>query len=245
MSASLEAGLTLEVAGARVPVSLRVNPRARRLILRIAQGPAAIVVVAPSRRELKDALAFAEGQKPWIAARLKEQAPQIVFAAGAAVPILGLRHVLHHRPDARSGVWIEEACTPLLCVSGQASHVARRAQDFLKRLARAHLAEHTHAHCHKLGLALPRISIRDPATRWGSCSPGSGISYSWRLVMAPTFVLDYVVAHEVAHLVHMNHSKAFWRLAASLVPDVRVAIKWLAREGRELHRYGRGQHRSS
>jgi hypothetical protein len=241
MSASLEAGLTLDVAGARVPVSLRVNPRARRLILRIAQGSAAIVVVAPSRRELKDALAFAVRQKPWIAARLQEQAPPIVFAAGAAVPILGRRHLLHHRPDARCGVWIEEASTPLMCVSGQVSHVARRAQDFLKRMARNHLTEHTRAHCLQLGVQLPRIAIRDPATRWGSCSPGSGISYSWRLIMAPTFVLDYVVAHEVAHLVHMNHSKAFWRLATSLVPDVRGPINWLAREGRELHRYGRGQ----
>jgi len=239
MRASSDAGMALEVAGTRVPVFLRVNPRARRLILRVAQGTREVVVVAPSKRELKDALAFAERQRPWIAARLAEQAPPVEFAPGAEIPILGRRHTIEHRPFARAGAWIEESGDLRLCVSGGQAHVARRTEDFLKRLARAHLAERTHEHCARLGVAPPKLSIRDPATRWGSCSPASGISFSWRLVLAPPRVLDYVAAHEAAHLVHMNHSKAFWRLLATLVPDVRGPVRWLATDGRDLHRYGR------
>lgn len=239
MRASLDAGMTLEVAGARVPVLLRVNPRARRLILRVAQGTREVVIVAPSKRELKDALAFAERQRSWIAARLAEQAPPVEFAPGAEIPILGRLHAIEHRPFARAGAWIEEGVQLRLCVSGGHDHVARRTEDFLKRLARTHLAERTREHCARLGVAPPKLSIRDPATRWGSCSPASGISFSWRLVLAPPRVLDYVAAHEAAHLVHMNHSKAFWRLLATLVPDVRGPVRWLATDGRELHRYGK------
>lgn len=240
MKASLDAGMVLEVAGARVPVTLRVNPRARRLILRVTQGTREVVVVAPSRRELKDAFAFANRQARWIEARLAEQAPPVALAPGAAIPIMGRRHMIEHMPHARGGAWIEPGAEARLCISGALPHVSRRAEDFLKRLARSHLAERTVCHCARLGVPVPKISIRDPATRWGSCSPASGISFSWRLILAPPHVLDYVAAHEAAHLVHMNHSKAFWRLLATLVPDVRGPVRWLATEGRELHRYGRG-----
>ncbi|MFO1187899.1 MAG: YgjP-like metallopeptidase domain-containing protein [Alphaproteobacteria bacterium] len=240
MRASLDAGLTLEVAGARVPVTLRVNPRARRLILRVAQGTREVVVVAPSRRELKDALAFANRQARWIEARLAEQAPPVALVAGVEVPILGRAHAIIHAPQARGGVWIEEGEGPRLCISGAAPHVARRAEDFLKRLARAHLqsarafiARSSASRCRGFRSAIRRRAGARAARRAGFPSRGA-------LVLAPPHVLDYVAAHEASHLVHMNHSKAFWRLLATLVPDVRGPVRWLAREGRELHRYGRG-----
>jgi hypothetical protein len=217
---------------------LRINPRARRLIVRIAPGGQEIILVVPSRRAVKEGLDFAARQKRWIAARLAEQLPAIGFSPGARVPILGVNHEVRHAPQARAGVWLEAGAPPLLCVSGVAAHLPRRVTDFLKRRARAHLTERTRAHCLVLGAPMPRIALRDPLTRWGSCSPASGISYSWRLILAPDWVSDYVAAHEAAHLVHMNHSRAFWRLVAALTPNAKSAVRWLARDGRELHRYG-------
>lgn len=237
MKAFLEAP-ALDIGGVRIPVQLRINPRARRLIVRVAQSGSEIVLVTPSRRAIKEALAFAERQKAWIAARLSEQPPRIAFVPGAKIPIHGRLHAIEHRPKEKGGVWIDDGFWPALCASGDEAHVPRRIDDFLKRHARAQLSDLTRGHCATLGVAVPRIAIRDPATRWGSCSHASGISYSWRLVLAPLWIANYVAAHECAHLVHMNHSKAFWRLLATLVPEPQRAVRWLARDGRELHRYG-------
>ena len=229
----------LEIDGALVPLTVRVNRRARRLIVRVMHQSGEVVVVAPSQRALKDAVGFAETQRSWIAAKLKEVQPPVSFFPGGLVPVGGLLHRVVHKPRARSGVVqiYDLLDGPLLCVSGELAFLPRRVEDFLKREARKLMLERTAVNCNKLGLPAPKVTIRDPSTRWGSCSHASGISYSWRLVMAPAFVSNYVAAHEVSHLVHMNHSRAFWRVVASLVPDSRRAIDWLAREGRALHRY--------
>mgnify|MGYP003386117216 CR=1 FL=1 len=228
----------LDIDGERIPVDLQINPRARRLIVRVPHRGGGVVVVAPSCRAAGEALAFAEKQKVWIAQQLEEKRGQVRFEAGAPIPILGDLHKVLHMPGARAGVWIETSLSPLICVSGQHAHLERRLCDYLKRRARTELMQLTSSHCEALSVALPRVTLRDPATRWGSCSHASGISYSWRLIFAPHWVMDYVVAHEVAHLVHMNHSKAFWRLVASRTSEARAAIRWLAREGRQLHKYG-------
>jgi len=199
-----------------------------------------VVIVAPSRRALKDAFGFAVSQRSWIAARLKEVPAPAPFQPGGFVPFGGRKHLIVHRPRARSGVYLNADLLDghMICVSGEAAFLPRRLEDFLKREARALMLARTAAHCRTLGHAMPRVILRDPSTRWGSCSTASGISYSWRLIMAPAYVADYVAAHEVAHLVHMNHSRAFWRLVATLVPDARRAIDWLSTEGRALHRFG-------
>ena len=230
----------LEIDGALVPLTLRVNRRARRLIVRVMHQSGEVVVVAPSKTALKEALGFAETQRHWIAARLREVPPPVPFQPGGVVPFGGDAHRVSHRPRARSGVFLDADLLDgkLICVSGEIAHLPRRVEDFLKREARSLMLERTAEHCRALGLKVPRVVLRDPATRWGSCSEASGISYSWRLVMAPPAVADYVAAHEVAHLVHMDHSRSFWRLLSTLVPDTRTAINWLAKEGRSLHRYG-------
>lgn len=230
----------LDVDGALVPLTLRVNRRARRLIVRVMHQSGEVVVVAPSKTALKEALGFAESQRGWIAARLREVLPPVPFQPGGVVPFGGQEHRVSHRPRARAGVFLDADLLDgnLICVSGELAHLPRRIEDFLRREARTLMAERTVEHCKALGVKVPRIVLRDPATRWGSCSEASGISYSWRLVMAPPAVADYVAAHEVAHLVHMDHSRSFWRLLSTLVPDARAAINWLAKEGRALHRYG-------
>ena len=126
----------------------------------------------------------------------------------------------------------------LLCVAGGAPHVNRRVGDFLKREAQRELEVACRRYAQALGVTFKRVSVRDQSSRWGSCSNTGVLSFSWRLILAPPFVLDYLAAHEVAHLVELNHSPRFWRLLKRLYPDCDRAKVWLDSHGADLHRYG-------
>ena len=89
-----------------------------------------------------------------------------------------------------------------------------------------------------LGVKVKRLSIRDQSSRWGSCTSAGSLSFSWRLILAPPYVLDYLAAHEVAHLVEMNHSARFWRVVGRVCGHVERAKTWLDTHGNDLHRYG-------
>jgi predicted metal-dependent hydrolase len=144
-----------------------------------------------------------------------------------------------HRRASRGTVWVEaNGSERLLCVAGEAPHVDRRVADFLKREAKRDLEAASRRYAARLGVAIKRISVRDQSSRWGSCSTNGVLSYSWRLILAPPYVLEYLAAHEVAHLVEMNHSPRFWRLVDSLCPVVSRAKAWLDSHGTDLHRYG-------
>jgi predicted metal-dependent hydrolase len=137
-------------------------------------------------------------------------------------------------------VWTETDANGrrLICVAGEAPHVARRIGDFLKREARRDLEAASRRYAQRLGVSVKRVSVRDQVSRWGSCSTTGVLSYSWRLILAPPFVLDYLAAHEVAHLIEMNHSQRFWRLVERLCPAMQRAKTWLDVHGTDLHRYG-------
>jgi hypothetical protein len=148
-------------------------------------------------------------------------------------------HLIVHRPQTRGTVWIEMGDDgALLCVAGDAAHAGRRVRDFLKREAKRDLDAASRRYAAALGVAVKRVSVRDQVSRWGSCTAGGVLSYSWRLILAPPHVLDYLAAHEVAHLVEMNHSRAFWRVVARICPDWQRAKGWLTTHGNALHRYG-------
>src|SRR5690606_6087885 len=151
-------------------------------------------------------LAFARERREWIRRQLDALPPRRPFVDGAEIPLLDVPHVLRHRPDARRGVWREGGA---LNVSGQAEHLSRRVHDWLREEARRLIAPRAQASAARLSRAAGRITIRDPRTRWASCSRDGAMSFSWRLALAPEWVLDYVVAHEAAHLVEMNHGPAF------------------------------------
>jgi hypothetical protein len=127
---------------------------------------------------------------------------------------------------------------PRICVSGGQQHGPRRLLDWLRSQARVDLTERTLHHAVNLGCRAKRVTVRDQSTRWGSCSSTGTISYSWRLIFAPGEVLDYVAAHEVAHLKEMNHGPRFWRLVRETMPDMQRARAWLKQNGAELHRFG-------
>jgi hypothetical protein len=226
----------LKIDGQPVPVTVRINPRARRLIVKVHPSTGEVCVVARSSHALNHALDYARDQSDWIAKRLADVPPRVVLEDGARVPFRGedYRIVL----GGRSGkpVTVDEDARTLR-VSGRTEHVARRLLDFFKREARAALEARVIEHAGKLGITPKRITVRDTASRWGSCSSSRSLSFSWRLIMAPDFVLDYVVAHEAAHLREMNHGPRFWRLVELLVGDGKRAQRWLNRHGARLHSY--------
>jgi predicted metal-dependent hydrolase len=145
-----------------------------------------------------------------------------------------------HRRGLRGTVSVgqDEGGDRLLCIPGDTPHVARRVRDFLKAQAKHDLEAASRCAADALGVPLKRVSVRDQSSRWGSCSSTGVLSYSWRLIMAPSFVLNYLAVHEVAHLVEMNHSRRFWQLVDRLCPDAARAKVWLEVHGADLHRYG-------
>jgi len=221
-------------------VRVQRHRRARRYTLRIHAATREVVLTVPLRGSLKAASAFAQQHGGWIAARLGRLPEPARFAPGTMVPLRGEPHRIVHRRGARGTVWVEigDDGARSLCVAGGEAHIARRVSDYLKREAKNDLAAASRRAAEQLGVTIKRVSIRDQASRWGSCSSTGVLSYSWRLILAPDFVLDYLAAHEVAHLVEMNHSRRFWRLVGGICPHVARAKTWLDLHGADLHRYG-------
>lgn len=223
------------MADRRVPLVFQSNKRARRIILRFDHGQGRIVVVLPRRATLEQGRRFALLNKGWIRDRLDLLPEPVPFQAGARIPFLGIMHRIRHRPTARGTVWREGE---EIHVAGRPEHLARRVEDWLKREARREIERRARLKAEQIGKRIARITIRDPRSRWGSCSPSGQLSFSWRLIMAPRAIIDYVVAHEVAHLRELNHGPRFWKLTAELTRDVDEARHWLNEHGARLHRYG-------
>jgi len=219
-------------------VRLRVNPRARRISLRIDARTGEVVATAPSARRLGDAVAFARSRRDWLANRLaaRGQAPRL--ESGDTITVFGAAHVL--RPDGRRprlDAGVLSGCGEGVVDTQLVVRAVRRAalDVFLARVA---------AHCACLKTPLPKVSLSDARTRWGSCtSAGRGragsIRLSWRLALAPFGVADYVVAHECAHLLEANHGPKFWALVHGLVGEPSPHRAFLRREGPRLHGFGR------
>ena len=221
-------------------VRVRRHRQARRYTLRIQAATREVVLTMPPRGCLKEAKEFAQLHGGWIASRLHHLPKAEPFAHGTLVPLRGQPHRIVHRKGTRGTVWIEiaEDGERKLCVAGDTPHVDRRVTDFLRREAKSDLEQASERSAEKAGVTIKRVSVRDQSSRWGSCSTTGVLSYSWRLILAPPFVLDYLAAHEVAHLVEMNHSPRFWRLVDRLCPNVQRAKNWLDVHGTELHRFG-------
>lgn len=237
-SLQLDPGM-IRVGDRLLALKVRRSPRAKRLILRLSPDEEALLLTLPAGVTRDAGLAFVRRQEGWIHQRLAALPDRVAFAEGVRLPLLGEEHEIRHAPTARRGVWREPGC---LWVSGDADHLPRRVGDFLRAeardLLRARAREKWSLLPAESARPLRRVSVRDTTSRWGSCSPAGNLNFSWRLIFVPEPVFDYVVAHEVAHLVHMNHSAAFWKLNDSLTPEMRTARRWLKEKGASLLRYG-------
>ncbi|HTM75816.1 MAG TPA: SprT family zinc-dependent metalloprotease [Pseudolabrys sp.] len=231
--------ITVAFDGEIYPVRVRRHSRARRYTLRIHAASREVLLTMPPRGSVRQAKEFAQKNGAWIATRLRRLPDAVPFAHGTLLPLRGVNHRIEHRRDARGTVWAEvDAGMPLLCVAGEAPHLPRRVRDYLKREAKRDLEVASKAAAQALGVSIRRVSVRDQSSRWGSCSSTGVLSYSWRLILAPSFVLDYLAVHEAAHLIEMNHSRRFWRLVEKTCPDMGRAKAWLDAHGADLHRYG-------
>ena len=216
---------------------LRVSPRARRMRLKVDPRTRTVLLTVPRRTSARRALAWAAGHRDWIEAALAAMPEAEPVVAGGAVPLRGVPHRIDWRPGRPRRI---AAAAGVLLAGGPADGLERRVLRWLKAEALALLTAETLELAARAGATASRVRVGDPVSRWGSCSSSGTVSYSWRLIMAPDFVRRATVAHEVAHLVHMNHGPDFHALVERLLgEDPRPARKWLRREGAALHRIGR------
>jgi predicted metal-dependent hydrolase len=230
----IPASTTIEVDGVTVSVSVRVNARSRsyRLSIPHSGGP---VLTLPPHGKWEEAEAFLARQHNWLAARISRAPEATSFAEGSLVPLRGVEHRVIATGRIRGRVEVaEQDEEAVLLVPGDEAHRARRLTDWLKEQALADLEVRSAYHAARLGVTVKAIRMREQRSRWGSCSSTGNINYNWRLIMAPPFVLDYVAAHEVAHLVEMNHSAAFWATVKRTLPDMEKGRAWLKTHGRQL-----------
>jgi predicted metal-dependent hydrolase len=226
---------SLAYPGGSAAIAWRRSPRARRITLRIDTRQGRVVVTLPMRAAQAAGLALLTQNTAWVKQRLAALPQAAPFADGACVMIDGIAHPIRHTPGGRGGAWIEAG---VLHVSGEADFLARRVNDFLRAEARRRFAAQALAKAATAGMMPRRVTVKDTRTRWGSCSADGVLMFCWRLLMAPLHVQDYVVAHEVAHLRHLNHGASFWALADDLSPHRAAAVAWLSSEGARLLRVG-------
>lgn len=227
--------LALDLGGIEVPLQVRRHPRARRITLRLAGGGEGVVVVLPPGVPIEEGLGLAREHAAWIRSRLAARPPHVPFADGTVLPVGGRSLTVHHDAGQPRGVRLDE---DRLLVGGDAGSVPGRIRRWLRDEARRAIGERIAAKAALLPRLPAALSLRDTRSRWGSCASSGRLSFSWRLILAPPLVLDYVVAHELAHLRHHGHGPAFWAAVAELCDQVRPARAWLRRNGNTLFRYG-------
>ena len=217
-------------------VKVRLSARARRISLRIDEAERAVLLVLPPGVPLRRGLRFLAAQRGWIATRLAGLPRRVPFIEGAVVPVLGVPHRIRRALDpAALAVAVADG---EIRVRGDPAYLPRRVRDHLIAAAHAELTRRARDFAARIGRETTRVGVRDPASRWGSCSAAGSLSFSWRLILAPEPVIDYVVAHEVAHLAEMNHGRHFWQLVESLAPGSAAPRAWLRRHRSRLLSYG-------
>ncbi|MCB1516249.1 MAG: M48 family metallopeptidase [Hyphomicrobiaceae bacterium] len=227
----------LDIDGEPVAIAVKPNARSRSYRLTIGRtGKPSLSV--PLRGRVREVEAFLEKQRHWLAARLARAPKPKPFVEGAIFPLRGEEIRIVGTSQLRGTISVIKGDIPRLLVPGGPEHMARRLTDWLKAEALTDLKDRTGFHAERLGVKPAAITLRSQSSRWGSCSSSKRLNYNWRLILAPPFVLDYVAAHEVAHLREMNHSDRFWALVEQTLPDMARGQAWLKAHGADLMTYG-------
>ena len=224
-----------EVAGRSLPLRIVENNRARRLTLRIDTGGQGLRITIPPGLARREVDRFLHNQQDWLEARLKVIPRRPRVRPGIKLPVRGVPHLIIHEPSMRGTVKVaRDEAGPMLIVHGERPHLPRRVAEFLKREAKRRIETLVEKHTTAIGKRAKAIRYRDTTSRWGSCTSDGTLSFSWRIMMAPPAVINYLVAHEVAHLRQMNHGPKFWKLCHELCPDTEECRAWLKRNGSAL-----------
>lgn len=228
----------VELDGRQVVVRVRRSARSRRYRLTISHTGVPVLSIPPTGR-WPEAEGFLQKQRAWLVARLKNSPKPAPFIDGAKIVFRGAPALIVATGRLRGQVEIGNKENMLiLSVPGGPKHMARRLTDWLKIEALGELEKRTKFHAERLNVTPKSVKTRTQSSRWGSCSNSGRLNYNWRLILAPPFVLDYVVAHEVAHLCEMNHSVAFWARVKETLPDMEHGQAWLKANGSQLMVYG-------
>lgn len=229
----------VEIGGEDIPVQVTWNQNARRFILRLDASSGAARLTLPVHSDLDEAMGFLRRHEAWLISERRRMEAPLPIVVGTEIPFLGDLHRVVGDSARLRRVWLAAGQGPLpeIRVSGPADTAGGRVVRWLKAEAQSRLEAAVSVHAERLGTSASRVVVRDQKSRWGSCSVTGTLSFSWRLVMAPLPVLDYVAAHEVAHLREMNHGPRFWQLVRDSYGDHKAARHWLKAEGRRLHRY--------
>lgn len=220
--------------GHKLEIRIDINPKARRLILRVDERKREAVGVVPDERMVPELMAFAVERSDWLYGQLERVPETIGLAHGAMIKLRDQDCLLTAEGQGRRPQLRDDS--PLvLSLPGDEQTFGRRALRYLKAQAKQDLSESAIRHARTLGVKIGRISIKDTRSRWGSCTAKGDLAFSWRLIMAPSHVLDYVAAHECAHRLEMNHSAAFWAHVERCRPDWRASRNWLRAHGSSLH----------
>lgn len=226
----------IEVAGKSLPLTIKQNARATRMTLRIEPGGRALKMTVPQGLPEREVNAFLTRHQGWLMTKLARFSGESQIEEGGSILIRGVAHRIERTGKIRGlteAIVIDDE--PVLRVSGGEEHLTRRIVDFLKKEARQDLDRLVAIYTGRIGRRAKSLSLKDTRSRWGSCSADGALSFSWRIVMAPASVIDYLAAHEVAHLKEMNHGPRFWALCGKLCPHMEEAKSWLKRHGSQLH----------
>lgn len=234
-NSSRRAPETVIIAERLFPLKIARNARSRRMSLRFQPIGQHILLTLPRYASLAHGLSFLEERKGWLEQVICALPVPEAFLNGQSLPLFGKEYTLCHNPASRSvGEWQEKE----LHIGGQHEFFARRVKHAICKEARGRFFARANEYAHTLERKVKKITLKETTTRWGSCSNDGSISLSWRLAFAPEDVADYVIAHEVTHLVHHNHSDAFWGLLETLYPQHETQKNWLRTSGHTLYRFG-------
>lgn len=223
------------VAGRVLPLKITENGRAKRLTLRIDAGGRGLKITVPPGIEPAEVERFLDRHAGWLESRLAKLPDRPLVRPGIRIPLRGVPHLVVHEPGGRGAAQLRDGEDgPQIVVRGEEARLGRRVAELLKREARRDIEPLAISHAATIGRKPSRIRFKDTTSRWGSCSSDGNLSFSWRIMMAPPVVIDYLVAHEVAHLAEMNHGPKFWALCAELCPRTDEAKSWLKRNGAKL-----------
>ncbi len=215
-----------------IPLILRRSARSRRISLRISQLDGRVTLSMPAKLAEHEALEFARSKEAWIRKHLAARGQDVPVGIGSEIPVGG-----QMLPVVRGTGRRVQILPDAVAVPGPEDRAAKKLQAYLKEVARDRLAGACDDYAARLGKSYQRLTMRDTRSRWGSCTSDGGLMFSWRLIMTPPEVLDYVAAHEVAHLAEMNHSPAFWAQVERIYGPYKAPRKWLRTHGSDLHRY--------